>query len=282
MSQTIELEQSGAGCTVFLDGPKWGETATATIGRFRCPSAEAGKELLETALTKISEAGITAVIGPMDGDTWHAYRLVAESDGSPPYLMEPTSGPHDREAFTAAGFAPVSTYVSTRGTLIEAIDDGPPAALEGVTVTPWDGSNPDGFVKRLYAMSAGAFERNAFFKPLDLDGFLELYAPIIPAVDPRFVLFAHDQTGELVGFLFAMPNRLEGPMAKTIIVKTYASMRRGVGRVLLDHVHRLAREAGFSDFIHALMHVDNVSLDRSQKHAGKVFRRYELMARRLD
>ncbi|MFC3690668.1 hypothetical protein ACFOWB_00415 [Chenggangzhangella methanolivorans] len=282
MSQTIELEHGGAACTVFLDGPKWGETATATIGRFRCPSAEAGRALIEQAVAKISEAGVTAVLGPMDGDTWHAYRLVAESDGSPPFLMEPASGPHDREAFTAAGFAPVSAYVSTRGTLDEAIGDGLPAALEGVAVTQWDGSNPDGFVRRLYAMSAGAFERNAFFKPLDLEGFLELYAPIIPAVDPRFVLFAHDQRGDLVGFLFAIPNRLEGPMAKTIIVKTYASMRRGVGRVLLDHVHRLAREAGFSDFIHALMHVDNVSLDRSQKHAGKVFRRYELMARRLD
>jgi hypothetical protein len=87
---------------------------------------------------------------------------------------------------------------------------------------------------------------NAFFKPLDQAGFLKLYEPVMPLVDPRFVLFARDEAGALVGFLFGMPNRLEGTAPKTVILKTYASRVRGVGHVLADHFHRTAREAGFT------------------------------------
>jgi len=103
----------------------------------------------------------------------------------------------------------------------------------------------------------------------------------MPLVDPRFVLFARDAGGALVGFLFGMPNRLKGAAPKAVILKTYASRVRGVGHVLADHFHRAARDAGFIDAIHALMHVDNVSLERSKRYSGEVFRRYALLGRRL-
>ena len=57
--------------------------------------------------------------------------------------------------------------------------------------------------------------------------------------------------------------------------------RHGVGHLLADTFHRVARELGFLDVIHALMHIDNVSLDRSRAHAARIFRRYALMGRRL-
>ena len=97
-------------------------------------------------------------------------------------------------------------------------------------------------------------------------------------IDPRLVLFALE--GEaLVGFLFGYPSRAEGP--RTVVLKTYASARRGVGHLLADSFHRIGRSLGFGDVIHALMHVDNASRRRSAMHAGTVFRRYALMGRRL-
>ena len=91
----------------------------------------------------------------------------------------------------------------------------------------------------------------------------------------------NDPSGALVGFLFGLPNRLEGDRPHSAILKTYASGRRGVCRLLADTFHRTARDLGFTETIHALMHVDNVSAERSGRHAGRVFRRYALMGRHL-
>jgi len=276
-----ERSVAGASCLLFRDAPAWEGRRTASVGRFRCDSAAAGQELLAQIAVELTAEGYQAVIGPMDGDTWHSYRLVTESDGSPPFLMEPTSGACDGEAFTAAGFTPLSHYVSTRTALDAAI--GPAVvSVPGVSVSAWDGRDAAALVHQLYALSAGAFRNNAFFKPLDEAGFLRLYEPVMPLVDPRFVLFARTEAGALVGFLFGMPDRLEGAAPRTVILKTYASAQRGVGHLLADHFHRCARDAGFVDAIHALMHVDNISLNRSARHSGEIFRRYALLGLRLD
>jgi hypothetical protein len=216
----------------------------------------------------------------MDGDTWHRYRAVTETDGSRPFLMEPVSGLHDREAFSSAGFTAISEYVSSRGALVDAI--GPePAMMPGVRVVQWDGTRSEELINRLFEASAGAFARNRFFKPIERVAFLKLYEPIMPLMDPRHVFFAQDADGTLIGFLFGIPDRLESDKPQTVILKTYASGVRGVGHLLADALHRGAIELGYTKVIHALMHVDNVSLDRSQRYGAKVFRRYALMGRRL-
>jgi hypothetical protein len=272
------LARDGASCRVYRDAPAWNGLKTAAIGQFRCESAKAGAALLREAATMLHAEGFAALLGPMDGDTWHSYRVVVESDGSPPFALEPVSGPHDHAAFE--DFAPVSTYVSTRAALDDAIGEGPPVTIEGVTVTPWDGQGADRLIGGLFDMSAASFADKAFFKPITKEAFLALYQPMLPVLDPRLVLFARDVSG-MVGFLFGLPNLAEGRQPKTAILKTYASARPGVGHLLADTFHRTARDCGFTDVIHALMHVDNISLDRSRRHSGEVFRRYALMARRL-
>jgi hypothetical protein len=223
--------------------------------------------------------GFGALLGPMDGDTWHTYRLVSESDGSAPFLMEPTSGPHDLQAFTAAGFAPVSRYVSARALLSNTITEGP-VEMPGVTVANWDGKDAEGLIQKLFAMSGAAFQKNRFFKPIGLESFLDLYRPIMPFVDPEHVFFAR-QGEALVGFLFGMPDRAAPDGKPAAILKTYASALRGVGHLLADTYHRRAIEMGFTHVIHALMHEDNASRASSEKHKATVFRRYALMALKL-
>jgi hypothetical protein len=271
----------GARCAIYRNAPSWNGCRTAAIGEFDCKGAAAGEGMLIEACSVLRAEGFEAVIGPMDGDTWHKYRLVTVSDGSPPFLLEPASGPDDKAAFETAGFSPLSRYVSARATLDEAIGHDEPVAIDGVTVTPWDGQNAERLIGTLFDMSAASFSNNAFFKPITKQEFLALYQPVMPAIDHRLVLFAFSGT-ELVGFLFGLPNRLEGPRPSQVILKTYASARRGVGHLLADTFHRVARDLGYTDAIHALMHVDNVSLNHAKKHAGKVFREYALMGKRLQ
>jgi hypothetical protein len=279
LAEPIEIK--GARATLYRDGPSHQGRKTAAIGKFACDDAENGGKLLSETLARLRQDGFGAVIGPMDGDTWHSYRLVSESDGTPPFLLEPTSRPQDLAGFTRAGFTPISEYVSARTRIDPALVDKAPFTLPGLTVTTWDGKNAEGLIGPLHELSGIAFANNAFYKPLDLAGFRALYEPVLPRIDPRHVMFAYDDAGKLVGFIFSIPNWLEGAKPTTLIIKTYASKVRGGGRMLLDIAHHKAAELGFSQAIHALMHNDNISRNASAKHGGKIFRKYQLLGRLL-
>ena len=215
----------------------------------------------------LSSEGFAALLGPMEGDTWHSYRLITESDGSPPFLLEPVSGPHDKSAFETSGFAPVSVYVSTRARLDDAIGPAAPVHLDDVTVAAWDGRDTEALIGKLFDMSTASFGARAFFKPIDKADFLKLYEPVLPLLDPRLVLFARDREAVLSAFSSASPigSRASGRTPSSS--RPMRAREHGVGHLLADAFHRIARDLGFVDVIHALMHVDNISLDRSRAHA---------------
>ena len=236
------------------------------------------EKLIDQAINMAKEEGYAAVIGPMNGDTWHSYRLVTETDQSPPFMLEPTSSPMIQSVFESRAFKIISEYASTRAPLQSAIGDKAPD-IPGISVEPWDGENPRDLVKTIFDLSADSFARNRFFKPIELSGFFDIYLPLLSAIDPAHVLLAKTQTGQICGFLFGYPD--PNSSQPTVVLKTYASGVRGVGFLLADTFHRRALEMGFENVIHALMHQDNISLNRSGLHNAKVFRRYALMGLKL-
>jgi len=265
----------GAKAQLYADGPDWDGTPTATIGKQQFESAEGGATLLRN----IQAEGHRALLGPMEGDTWHSYRLVTESDGSAPFLMEPTSGPVDLATFEAAGFSPVAQYFSARASL------GPeeaPAIPNGIRIETWDGQDPEAHFAEIHALSSEAFAANLFFKPLGLEDFLAMYMPFAPLLQRELILLARDDSGALLGYLFGIPNYAEGPNSKSAILKTYASLRPGIGHVLAHHFHAAALALGFHTAIHALIQDANRSAERSAMHGGEIFRRYALMGWRAD
>lgn len=274
----FDLSIDGASCRVWPDGPAWDGAPAAAIGKLAFDNAAAGAAVLKLACDRLREGGRSAMLAPMDGDTWHAYRAVTESDGSAPFALEPVSGAHDVAALAAAGFMGVAEYVSARAP-VPPVASAPPDA-HGVTVRAWDGQGADALLDRLFALAGGSFADKTFFKPIDRDGFLALYRPLLAAIDPRLVLFAFDNKADLAGFLFGLPDWAQGATPDTAILKTYASRKTGVGHLLAHAFHERARELGYAKVIHALMHVDNVSRDRSTQHGGAVFRRYTLFGRR--
>lgn len=266
---------SGAKLKLYRDAPSWQCLRTAAIGGFSCDSVDAGAALLADACTRLRDEGFVAVLGPLDGNTWAKYRLVVESDGSAPFLMEPTSGQHDLAAFTAAGFTEAARYFSAR----VALADVPPGPLapEGIAISQWNGKEAEARFTEVHALSSTAFAGNAFYTPVTLEPFLAQYMPFVPVLRPELLLFARDSTGTLVGFLFGVPNYGAGNPPDTVILKTYASLRPGVGGALAAQFHGNARAMGFTTAIHALIHENNTSAERSRINRASVFRRYALM-----
>ena len=78
-----------------------------------------------------------------------------------------------------------------------------------------------------------------------------------------------------------MPNLVEGPRTKTVVLKTYASRVKGGGSMMANAFHARAKARGFTEVIHALMHESNLSVTHSNRTGGKVFRRYALWGGRL-
>jgi hypothetical protein len=207
------ISTSDASCQVFWNAPSLRGRATTAIGNIRCEHDAAGIALLSRAAEELRAEGVEAMLGPMIKNTWHDYRLVEESDGSPAFFLEPVNNPAcTKQGFASAGFERVACYMSSRAALDEAVRLSESAPVEGVTV---------------------------------------------------------------------IPNRLEGPKPASVILKSYAGMRPGIGHLLAGTFHRTARALGFSEVIYALMHVHNPSVQRTTRYGGRTFRRYALMGQIL-
>ena len=278
---TETLKADDGQLTIWFDGPVWDDhPKVATVGKCKFTSAEAGTRLLADAVALAKSKGATALIGPMEGDTWHAYRLISDRGVQSPFLMEPSSADHDEAAFRAAGFDVISSYFSASAPLSEL--PGPkPKNTDVFTVEQWDGADPDALFTQVYDLSCAAFAGNPFYKHIDLGDFLAMYRPIVPLLKQDLILFARDSTGALVGFLFGIPNYAEGPKPTSVILKTYASSQKGAGHWLSYQFYVNAKAMGFDTAIHALMHDDNLSAVRSGLNGANVFRRYVLMGRTL-
>jgi hypothetical protein len=279
MSTPGTITGNGASLAIYREAPSYDGQRTAALGQFQCDTAEDGARLIRAAMELVRSEGFGAVLGPMDGNTWGKHRLVVESDGRAPFLMEPGNPAHYVKAFEASGLQVVSRYVSAVRPSDIAPSGSPPPA--GLALRTFDPVRAEQELARIHALSLEAFADNHFYQPIALEDFLAGYRPVLGVIDPELVLLAEDDTGELRGFLFALPNYAEGQTPQSVILKTYASRMKGAGSMLANAFHERAKAKGFSEVIHALMHDSNLSAQHSDKTGGKVFRRYALWGGRL-
>ena len=270
---SMPLASPGASCRLWLTHcPRYAGLETACIGEFRCNDADAGREILVRARSRLAKLGFEYAIGPMDGDTWHAYRLVVDGDGSAPFPLEPVNPGFYVDAFT--GFEVVARYTSARTGAWRPRDL---TAYEkrvsdaGIRVRTFDRRRAEQELLAIYRLSLAAFAGNFLYTPIGETAFMDLYRPLVERVDPRLILMAEDDS--LQAFVFALP------YAQSAIVKTYASLRPGLGAYLIERFQTGAA-AGYQSIVHALMHEHNISRNASRKSAH-TFRRYALFGTRL-
>ncbi len=271
--------------TPVMDGANIG-----AIGDFEANDGEATTILLEGAADFLREQGCRIAVGPMSGNTWRAYRFVVEGDGRGLFLLEPRNPAEVPGWWEAAGFSVLSQYSSSvipldgSGTISPALK----TRLErsGVKIREMDPTLYDEELKKIYQVSLKCFADNFLYTPLEEDAFMDAYRKVRDRVDPDFVRIA-ERDGVTCGFVFGIPDlealvRGEKP---AVIVKTLAvdpdARCAGLGSLLVDELHRIGWEKGYTEAIHALQHETNTSLKITGRHHGEVFRRYALFSKLL-
>ena len=292
----VERGKLGAICSLWLDAVPRLDGAglkekCAALGHFFAQDAEAGGTLLGFACARLRMLGAQYVVGPLDGGTWHRYRLVTQAGERPPFFLEYYT-PCDWPAlFVEAGFSPVATYRSAQTATANYADRSAEkfagrAAQMALTVRTFQPEETAATLTALYELSVQSFAHNALYTPITRQEFEALYRPLLPHLVPDLFLLA-EHNGQLVGFVLAVPDygqRVRGEVIDTIVIKTLARhparCYAGLGSYLAQEIHQRAAALGYRTAIHALMHDSNASRIISDKSAQTI-RRYALYGRAL-
>jgi hypothetical protein len=258
---------------------------TGFIGAVESCGDDALAALLARAADRLRDAGCALAAGPVDGDTWHRYRLVTASDDTPPFPLEPYSLPAGVAPWRAAGFAPLETYASYRDDALAERDARVPALsarfrAAGVTVRALDLDRFDDELAQIHALALRGFAHAPLFAPIGFDAFAALYRPLAPLLDPRLCPVA-GYDGRIVGALFALrDSRAPHVVVLKTVVRDTHRRYAGLGFVLTDVARAAAHALGATRAISALQHDGSVA--RSLASHAIPFRRYAVLAKELS
>jgi hypothetical protein len=264
---------------------------------------DAVARLFSESIQWLREIGAGPVVGPMDGDTWHRYRLSVGPWDEPPFLLEPYNPPWYEPLWTANGFGVLERYFSKRidpAAVVAHLEGWARDVLAaGYRLRPLDPARFRAELGTIYELSCRIFARNFLYTGISEGEFVKLYAGARALLDPDLVLFARSPQGEDAGFLFAYPDLFRavaamrgerGLLAKlrflrhrreadAVDFKTIGVLaehrRSGVAAALFHGGHRRAVEKGYARANHCLYKEGNPSgdLDGGQ---GEVMREYRL------
>lgn len=286
--EIIEVREKAvlrARCAVwFHEVPSHRGRCAGFIGRLESVDERAAQSVLGRAAKRLRAAGCELAVGPVDGDTWHRYRLVTWSDGTPPFPLEPFSPPEALVPWRAVGFTPLERYASFRDDALAARDPRVPALERklreaGVTLRELDLARFDDELAQIHALALRGFRDAPLFAPIGFGAFAALYRPLAPLLDPRLCPVA-ERGGRIVAVLFALrdPRAPETVVLKTVVRDADRDLA-GVGFVLTDRARAAAHALRATRAISALQH-DGTAARALAEHAV-VFRRYAVFGKEL-
>ena len=141
---------------------------------------DAVRALFEEGIAWLRQAGAGTIVGPMDGDTWHRYRLNAGPFDEPPFLSEPYNPPYYEALWTAAGFVPLERYASKRvepAAVMARLEERRQAALAaGYRLRTLEPRRFRDELRTIYGLSRQIFSGNFLYTEIPEEEFFRLYA----------------------------------------------------------------------------------------------------------
>lgn len=249
-----------------LAQPMPSRPATGNIALFECIDDKTiATALLARCQQHLHQSGIRTIVGPMDGDTWHAYRTSDPSDHIP-FLLDRQTPPWYGGMFRAAGYRVCDQYLSSWIPADHLSWDRLERSLSridaaGIRLRALDIQDWDAELARIHELSLEAFADNYWAEPLDIESFRRLYDPWREQLPTEGIVIA-SRGGRTLAYAISCPQTLPDGSRQTII-KTVATSRsryaRGLGALLVEWLHRKSCHDGHRGVIHALMHSQNPS-----------------------
>lgn len=237
------------------------------IGCFEMADKDSGKRQLEEYVRQLKSAGHKRIIAPINGDTWHTYRLVSWSSGDPAFPLEPRNPLWYNEVFEECGFKPLKKYRSDK------------LGISGIR--PIDNTDlslhirefRDGDLRRIYDLSLRGFDENFLYNDITFEEFGKLYQPILPTLDKELAVIA-EVDGNPAGFVFSFA------IGDALVLKSMAVLPeargRSVGAKLINRVLLAGQRKGYQTAIAALIAEGNNSHKIISKYGSEKLREYTL------
>ena len=236
------------------------------IGCFEMNDKDSGRRQLEEYVKQLTNAGHKRIIAPINGDTWHTYRLMSWSGDEPAFPFEPVNPLWYNDIFIDYGFKPLKNYRSDKFN----IDVKPPLCTD----TAFSFRNyRDGDLKLIYDISLHGFDENFLYNDITFEEFSRLYQPILPMIDKELVVIAETDNAP-VGFMFSFAAGYKLILKTMAILPEYRSM--GVGAKMFHHILFTGQRKKLRTAIAALIAEGNNSHKIASKYGSEKIREYTL------
>lgn len=253
------------------------------LGNFECVNEVDMTQCLFTEANNLAfKHGCSSLLGPMNGNTWFAYRYSIHLQT--PFFMEAVHQVYYPDLWKKCGFSEFTRYQTNRVDFDPNFPLPPTSSYfseRGLTSRNFDLQNIDIELERLHEFCTSTFANNVLYSPISLVKFKSLYKPILPLLDGKLIDLAMDGD-QIVGLLFAVKN-LFNP--KEVIIKTMArdpnKKYGGLANSMVINFYVQAMELGFESMINAYFHLDNKTNRLSQNFGGDMHQQYILLRREL-
>ena len=237
------------------------------IGCFEMMDKDSGKQQLEEYVRQLKSAGHKRIIAPIDGDTWHTYRLVSWSSGERAFPLEPQNPLWYNEVYGELGFKPFQKYRSDKFKLghIEPL----PANDPSLQLRNFHEDD----LKLIYDISLQGFHDNLLYSDISFENFKMLYQPLLPMIDRELVIIA-ELDGSPAGFMFSFAAGESLILKSMAVLPGYRSW--GIGAKMMNHVLLAGQRKGLKTAIAALIADGNNSHKIISKYGNEKIREYTL------
>lgn len=206
------------------------EQDIGTIGAFvSVADPQAADGVLRAAATELRRSGARRILGPMDGDTWHHYRLNVGPYDKEPFVKEPWNPEYYPRLWESAGFSVAERYdsflVEEPGRVAEKQKRFYERCLKrGYRFEAITAKNYRRYLGCMYELSCEIFADNLFYSAVSEAEFMRMYQPARALLKKGLSWMAYDSAGRASGYIFCYPDYAQA-------VRTLVSVGGVVGKV---------------------------------------------------
>jgi hypothetical protein len=269
---------AGRTCGIINPAIEYLGERAGLIGCYECMNDPvASSHLLDGISSFFKNQKFTYLIGPMNGSTWHRYRITKPNEIKP-FFLDNYHKSWYYDQFISNGYSAISKYYSTKienlDVSYDRIDNSENRFKEkGVIVRPLDINNYNSELNLIYSVCIESFKTNFLYTPIAFEEFSKMYIKVQKFIDPDFVYIAEDSAKIPKGFVFAINNLYEKEkqsiVLKTVAIKPEQAIK-GLGTILVGKIHQKAYEKNYDEVIHPLMYQDNISRHIFSDHAEPI------------